>query len=82
MRTKALNKLQIFRQRTRNFCNFIDEFKRLVLETGKTLDDKIKKALYEKALKKKLALTSIGIDSNTSFEIYKTQLIVIDDCLT
>ena len=81
IRAKTLNKLQTFRQGTWNFRNFIDEFKRFILETGKILDNKIKKALYKKALKKKLALISMDIDSNTSFEIYKIQLITINDYL-
>ena len=45
------------------------------------LDNKIKKVLYKKILKKELALTSIDIDSNANFEAYKTQLIMINDCL-
>ena len=68
IKAKALSKLQTLRQGIRSFCNFIDEFERFVLEAGETLDDKIKKALYKKALKKELVLIFIGIDSNLSFD--------------
>ena len=46
------------------------------------LDNEIKKVLYEKALKKELALVFMGIDNNVSFEAYRIQLIVINDHLT
>ena len=42
----------------------------------------MKKALYEKTLKKELVLIFMNIDSNASFKVYKTQFIVINDYLT
>ena len=72
MRTKTFNKFQIFKQETWNFCNFINKFKKFVLKAEKTLNNKIKKALYKKILKKELVLISMDIDSNTSFEAYRT----------
>ena len=82
IKTKTLNKLQTFRQRTWNFHNFINKFKRLILKAKKILNNKIKKALYEKILKKELILVFINIDNNTNFKAYRTQLIAIDDRLT
>ena len=71
IKIKALNKFQIFRQRIRNFRNFINKFKRLVLKTGEMLNNKIKKVLYKKILKKELALISMDIDNNANFEVYR-----------
>ena len=52
IKTKIFNKFQTFRQKTQNFHNFINEFERLVLKAKKTLNNKIKKTLYKKTLKK------------------------------
>ena len=82
MKAKVFNKFQTLRQKIRSFRNFIDKFKRLILETEKILNNKIRKTLYKKALKKKLILVSINIDNNASFEVYKTQLITINNHLT
>ena len=82
IKTKTLNKLQIFRQRTRSFCNFINKFKKFVLKAEETLDNKIRKTLYKKILKKELVLASMNIDNNINFKTYRTQFITINDHLT
>ena len=45
------------------------------------LNNKIKKILYKKILKKELVLIFINIDNNISFKVYKTQFIIINDRL-
>ena len=71
IKTKTFSKFQTFRQKIWNFYNFINKFKKFILKVERTLNNKIKKALYKKILKKKLALIFINIDSNASFKIYK-----------
>ena len=79
VRVRALNKLQILKQGTQNFQNFIDEFNQLILEAEGSLDDEIRRSLCEKALNSHLTIAALSIDGTGTFEAYKTRLTAMDD---
>ena len=51
------------------------------MEVRKSLDNKIKKNFYKKALNSYLTITVLNIDGIGTFETYKTWLIIMDDCI-
>ena len=45
-------------------------------------DDELKKSLCERAISKWLAQTTLSIDDTGIFQIYKIQLMALNDCIT
>jgi hypothetical protein len=79
---KALEQINRTKQGLRPFNDFLNEFNRLILEAeGWSWDDKMKKAYLRAAISYKLKDRTIGMNEESSYEEYCSQLRMISDQL-